>query len=89
MPAGSLPDSLLQQVLQSVQIIVQPVGPDQRLSSTKLQNVQEEADECEYWIELLLESGIVTGEEWKDVLHEADELTAIFTASLKTSRGVK
>jgi four helix bundle protein len=55
--------------------------------NSKLQIVHEEADECEYWIELLLEGGMVTGEAWTVLRNEAHELTAIFTASLKTSRG--
>ena len=55
--------------------------------NSKLQTVLEEADESEYWIEILLESDLVNGEEWKALHREADELTAIITASLITSRG--
>jgi four helix bundle protein len=49
--------------------------------------VVEEADEAVLWLELLAESGIVSGEKSKELLVEARELTAIFTASQKTSRG--
>lgn len=45
----------------------------------------EEADECSYWLELLQEAGIVPAEKLKDLMKEADELTAIFTASIKTA----
>ncbi len=46
----------------------------------------EEADECIYWMELLQEAGIVPAEKLKDLMKEADELVAIFTASIKTAR---
>ena len=46
----------------------------------------EEADECSYWLELLQEAGIVPAEKLKDLMKEADELTAIFTASIKTAK---
>ena len=46
----------------------------------------EEADECLYWMELLQEAGIVSAEKLKDLMKEADELVAIFTASIKTAR---
>ena len=46
----------------------------------------EEADECLYWMEILQESGIVPAERLKDLSKEADELVAIFTASIKTAR---
>ncbi len=46
----------------------------------------EEADECLYWMELLQEAGIFPAEKLKDLLKEADELVAIFTASIKTAR---
>jgi four helix bundle protein len=48
--------------------------------------VVEEADEAVLWLELLAESGIVSPERTKDLLVEAQELTAIFTSSQKTSR---
>ena len=46
----------------------------------------EEADECLYWLELLQESGIVPGEKLSDLGKEANELVAIFTATIKTAR---
>jgi four helix bundle protein len=46
----------------------------------------EEADECLYWMELLQEAGIIPAERLKDLMKEADELVAIFTASIKTAR---
>jgi four helix bundle protein len=49
--------------------------------------VVEEADEAVLWLELLSESGIVPKEQTQELLAEARELTAIFTASQQTARG--
>jgi four helix bundle protein len=46
----------------------------------------EEADECMYWMEMLQEAGIVPAEKLRELMKEADELVAIFTASIKTAR---
>ncbi|MGA9898399.1 MAG: four helix bundle protein [Terriglobales bacterium] len=48
--------------------------------------VAEEADETVLWLELLVESGIVPQEKVEELLTEACELTAIFTASQQTAR---
>jgi four helix bundle protein len=48
--------------------------------------VVEEADEAVLWLELLMESGIVSQENTQELLAEARELTAIFTASQQTAR---
>jgi hypothetical protein len=37
-----------------------------------------------YWLELLIESGIVKAALLKDLMKEADELTAILVISAKT-----
>jgi four helix bundle protein len=54
--------------------------------ASKLGIVVEEADESIYWLELLEENGIVPAKKLKDLLQEAHELTAIFTAARKTTR---
>ncbi|MEW6085602.1 MAG: four helix bundle protein [Chloroflexota bacterium] len=46
----------------------------------------EEADECLYWMEILQEAGIIPVEKLKDLMKEANELVAIFTASIKTAK---
>jgi four helix bundle protein len=48
--------------------------------------VVEEADEAVLWLEWLGESGVVSGEKTNELLGEARELTAIFTASQQTAR---
>lgn len=49
----------------------------------KINIVQEEADECIYWFELLKETNPKM-QDLEILLKEANELTAIFTAILKT-----
>ncbi|HEY2979583.1 MAG TPA: four helix bundle protein [Anaerolineales bacterium] len=46
----------------------------------------EEADESQYWMELLIEAGIVSAESLNGLTKEANELVAILTASVKTAR---
>jgi four helix bundle protein len=50
--------------------------------------VVEEADEAILWMELMTESGIVSPEKTKELLEEANQLTAIFAASQRTARRV-
>jgi len=52
----------------------------------KLAIVEEEVDECSYWIELLVESGQVKAQRVAALLRELDELTAIISSSRKTAR---
>lgn len=52
----------------------------------KLGIVEEEADETLYWLELLVESGLVPEVRLTDLLHETDELLAMTVASIKTLR---
>jgi len=52
----------------------------------KIKIVEEEADETLYWLELILESKVLTGVLVEKLIKEADELTAIFTSISKTSR---
>jgi four helix bundle protein len=51
--------------------------------------VQEEADETQYWLELLLDLGLIPSEKFSPQFKEACELTAIFTASTKTAKAKK
>ncbi len=53
----------------------------------KIGMVEEEADETALWLELLGESGLMPPERLKELLAEAEELTAIMAASRKTASG--
>ena len=48
--------------------------------------VAEEADESVLWLELLEETQTLSSKRLQDIMREARELTAIFSASQKTSR---
>ena len=53
---------------------------------SKIAIVEEEADESLFWLELIAESGLMNTARLKDLTKEADELTAIFTATGKTAK---
>lgn len=53
---------------------------------SKISIVEEEADESLFWLEVSLEVGLITKEVAAPFIKEADELTAIFTASRKTAK---
>ena len=53
---------------------------------SKLGDVLEEADECGYWMELLIESGKVRHDEAAELLVEAGELVAICVSSINTAK---
>lgn len=61
------------------------VGQTKRSFISKLSIVIEEADECIFWIEFLLNEGLLKYEDCEQVLKEARELTAIFISSRKTA----
>src|SRR2546421_6385951 len=46
----------------------------------KIGTVQKEAAETQYWIELLIESGVAGKSRAEELLKESSELLAIFTA---------
>ena len=52
----------------------------------KIQIVLEEADESHYWLEVIKAAEIKTGEEVERLIKEANELTAIFAATDKTTK---
>jgi four helix bundle protein len=52
----------------------------------KMGTVEEEADESLYWLELIVDARLATPDRVKRLMKEADELTAIFVASIKTAK---
>ena len=52
----------------------------------KIGVVLEEADETVFWLEMLSDSGVVRPEKMQELLSEATQLVAIFTASRRTAR---
>jgi four helix bundle protein len=53
---------------------------------SKLGDVEEEADETLFWLELLKESGIVPAAKLSALMQEANELVAIIVASINTTK---
>lgn len=51
----------------------------------KLGIVEEEADESAYWIELMIEGGVMSKKRVGSLLKEANEILAIIIASRKTA----
>ena len=47
--------------------------------------VEEEADESGFWLELIVDAGLLSAKRIKPLLDEADEITAILVASRKTA----
>ncbi len=52
----------------------------------KIALVEEEADESLFWLEMIVETALVKKERLAGLLQEADELTAIFTATGRSTK---
>jgi four helix bundle protein len=52
----------------------------------KIGVVVEEADETVFWLELLIDTGIIAQAKLNNLLKEANELLSIFAASQKTAK---
>jgi len=48
--------------------------------ANKIGTVQKEAAETQYWLELLVDSGLIRGEAAHELLKESSELLAIFVS---------
>ena len=51
----------------------------------KIGGVEEEADESCFWLELIIDSDLLTEERIRPLLSESDELVAIMAASRKSA----
>ena len=54
---------------------------------SKVESALQELDETAYWLELLVEADFVEPEKLEDLQREANELTAILVASVRTAKG--
>ena len=50
----------------------------------KLRIVEEEADECLYWMELIVEAKLVDASNLRSIMSETNEIVAMTVASIKT-----
>ena len=55
----------------------------------KMGIVEEEADESAFWVEFAVDAKLAKAERVEDLLDEANQLVAIFVASITTARGGK
>jgi four helix bundle protein len=53
---------------------------------SKLGDVEEEADESLYWLELLIDAGIVSERKLRELMNELNEILAMTVASIRTMR---
>ena len=54
--------------------------------TAKMGIVEEEADEVVYWIETLVDSGLVKPKMVESLIHEANEIVAMTVSSIRTAR---
>jgi four helix bundle protein len=52
----------------------------------KLTIVEEECDESLFWMELLIEAGVVRAEQFSELMREGDEILAMVVASARRAR---
>jgi four helix bundle protein len=53
---------------------------------SKMGNVEEECDESVYWMEMLIESGVVRQSRLSVLVKEGEELLALVVSSINTAR---
>jgi four helix bundle protein len=91
LPRGRTEDSLANQLLRSGT----SVGANYRSACrgksikdfiSKMGVVEEEADESVYWLELLVDSGILEREKAEGLINEGNQLTAICVSAIRNSR---
>ncbi len=91
LPKGKTSDVIGRQLLRSGT----SVGANYRASCrarsradfiAKMGIVEEETDESIYWMELLVQSGLVEKDRVCDLMDEANQITAIVVSSIKTAR---
>ena len=94
LPKSRTADIIARQVIRSGTSIGANYRAASRAKSTadminKMKIVEEEADETQYWLEVLVEAGIVPKEQIADIYKETDEILAMTVASIKTLRNRK
>jgi four helix bundle protein len=91
LPAGRVCDVIGKQLLCCATSVGANYRAAQRARSpaefcAKLGIVEEEADEALYWLELLVETGLVKEALLRALLQEANEILSMVIASIKTAR---
>ena len=93
LPRGRTEDTLANQLLRSGT----SVGANYRSACrgksvkdfiSKMGIVEEEADESVYWLEILVDSGILEREKAEKLVSEGNQLTAICVSAIRNSRQI-
>ncbi len=53
---------------------------------SKMGTVEEEADESMYWMEMIIDAGLIAQELVRDLHLEADEILSMIVASINTAK---
>jgi four helix bundle protein len=91
LPKGRTADVIGRQLLRSGTSVAANYRAACRAKSTadfisKMGTVEEEADESLFWMEMLVEAGLMSAERLAPLMQEADELVAITVTSINTAR---
>jgi four helix bundle protein len=91
LPKGRVGDVIGRQLLRAATSVGANYRAARRARSAaefraKLGIVEEEADECAYWLELIAEAQLVQPHRLEGLHQEANELLAMIVASIRTSR---
>lgn len=91
LPRTRTADVLGRQLLRSATSVGANYRAARRAKSTadfisKLGTVEEEADESGYWLELLVEAGVIKPARLSALIKECDEITAILVATIRSAK---
>ena len=91
LPKGRSADVIARQLLRSATSVGANYRAACRARSTaeflsKMGIVEEEADECVYWLELIADSELLPVTRLQELLDEANQIVAMTVASIKTAR---
>jgi len=89
LPKNTVSDVIGKQLIRSVTSVGANYRAACRARSTadliaKLRIVEEEADECLYWMELIVEAKLVDATNLRSIMSETNEILAMTVASIKT-----
>ena len=91
LPAEPEPQAVRRQLVRCGTSVAANYRASQRAKSRKdfahkLATVEEEADETCFWLELIIEDGMMPAGLVEPLYQEASEITAIVTAGVRTAR---
>jgi four helix bundle protein len=94
LPHSRTGDVVARQIIRSATSIGANYRAACRAKSTadminKMKIVEEETDETAYWLEILIDSGLVHQEQIVNIQKETSEILAMTVASIKTLRNHK